>query len=67
MSLTADGEPVETEMDRTLVLLEEMAPMQLSLHDAREEVPPENESRAAQEEAGDELAALAGAPIKKTA
>ena len=50
LSLTPDGEPVETELDRTLSLLEELAPVQLSLHDADQETPPEKMEEAAVEE-----------------
>ena len=50
LSLTPDGEPVETELDRTLALLEEMAPIQLSIANADEHVPPEKADAQAVDE-----------------
>lgn len=50
-SLTRDGEPVETELDRTLSLIEELAPaLELSTAAAEEHVPPEKADAAAVDE-----------------
>ena len=65
LSLTADGEPVETELDRTLGLLEELQPFQLGLYDADEQILPEHQEAVAEEEIVNKL--TTPGPQKKTA